>query len=100
SGTTKTLAAGTHVLKIAITGSYVNIDKITFSDGTTRIAASPTSRLSAGTYRIFDAQGNYLGNVSLNAAEAPGIQVHRAVKHSGLYILKARNITAEVQVNK
>jgi hypothetical protein len=89
SGTTKTLAAGTHVLKIAITGSYVNIDKITFSDGTTRIAASPTSRLSAGTYRIFDAQGNYLGNVSLNAAEAPGIQVHRAVKHSGLYILKA-----------
>src|SRR5574344_1108619 len=89
SGTTKTLAAGTHVLKIAITGSYVNIDRITFSDGTTRIAASPASRLSAGTYRIFDAQGNYLGNVSLNAAEAPGIQVHRAVKHSGLYILKA-----------
>ena len=100
SGTTKTLAAGTHVLKIAITGSYVNIDKITFSDGTTHIAASPASRLSAGTYRIFDVQGIYLGNVSINAAEAPGIQVHRAVKHSGLYILKARNFTAEVQVNK
>lgn len=41
SGTTKALATGAHVLKIAITGSYVNIDKIVFSDGITKLMTSP-----------------------------------------------------------
>ena len=100
SGTTKTLAAGTHVLKIAITGSYVNIDRVTFSDGTTEIAVNPSGTFAAGAYRVFDMLGNYLGSVSLsNAAEAKA-QVAKMVRRSGLYILKAKNFTAEVQVNK
>ncbi|MCK9181498.1 MAG: carbohydrate-binding protein [Fibrobacteraceae bacterium] len=41
SGTTKALTAGTHVLKIAITGSYVNSDKIVFSDEITKLMKSP-----------------------------------------------------------
>ena len=91
SGTTKMLAAGTHVLKIAITGSYVNIDKITFSDGTTRIAASPASKFSAGTYRIFDVQGNYLGNVSISGIADAEAQVSKSVKRPGMYLLKGVN---------
>ena len=89
SGTTKSISAGTHILKIAITGSYVNIDKITFTDGTTKIAASPANKLSAGTYRIFDMQGVYLGSVTLSGTPLENAhQVRNVVKRSGLFILK------------
>ncbi|MFA6624086.1 MAG: family 43 glycosylhydrolase [Fibrobacteraceae bacterium] len=89
SGTTKTLTAGTHVLKIAITGSYVNIDKVTFTDGTTKIESSPAHRITAGTYRIFDMQGVYLGSVPLSGNRSEDVpRVRNTVKRSGLFVLK------------
>ena len=89
SGTTKALTAGTHVLKIAITGSYVNIDKITFTEGTTKIATSPARGITAGYYRIFDMQGVYLGNVPLSGNRSEDVsRVRNTVRRNGLFILK------------
>ena len=98
SGTTKALSAGSHVLKIAITGSYVNIDKITFSDGTTKITASPAGKFLTGTYRVFDVQGNYLGSLSLSNATEAEAQVAGMVKHTGLYLLKGKGSLFSVTV--
>lgn len=100
SGTTKALTAGTHVLKIAITGSYVNIDKITFTEGTTKIATSPARGITAGYYRIFDMQGVYLGNVPLSGNRSEDVsRVRNTVRRNGLFILKDTGRTFIVNTN-
>ena len=61
SGTTKTaLTTGTHVLKIAITGSYANIDKIEFSSGTTEISVNPAAKMQMADYTVYNLNGTQI----------------------------------------
>lgn len=58
---TANLGAGNHVLKLDITGSYVNIDWMEFrevsADTTTRILRRPASKTPAANAKNFDARG-------------------------------------------
>lgn len=59
------IAEGEHVLKIMITGSYVNIDWLEFEDKSaeTRIAGSLQTKNVLRNYSIFDAMGVHVGTL-------------------------------------
>lgn len=65
TGNTSTLTAGTHILKIAITGSYVNLDKIKFSESvpTQRINSNENLLQRIQRFDIYSAKGVYLQSI-------------------------------------
>lgn len=62
-GKTAELSAGKHVLKIAITGNYVNLDRIEFSEKPVSVTGgiSGTPAAIEQTYRIYNINGAFLG---------------------------------------
>ncbi len=74
TGNTTTLTAGTHILKIAITGSYVNIDKIQFTESvpTKRVDLKANESQRPQKYDIYRAKGIYLQ--SIEASNIPDLQ--------------------------
>jgi hypothetical protein len=85
-GDLKSLTAGEHVLKVLITGSYVNLDWIALGEDVpeelpTAIGASPLYNVSgAMQYRVYDLQGTYMG--TLSASDFASL-------NSGAYIVRS-----------
>lgn len=101
SGTTVSLSAGAHVLKIEITGSYVNIDNFVFTKGTTHISKStPNLMGNSQTYKVYNANGSYIG--SFNAVDIPAIktEIRKSNWKSGIYLVKNKNTSAFIGIEK
>lgn len=79
--TTKALTAGTHVLKVAITGSYANLDKLVFT--------------KPGTTGIYGAQGAIQGWQDFEVHGMNGVRVG-SFRANGLSDLKERMQTANL----
>lgn len=93
---TKEIAAGEHVLKLAIDGSYVNIDWLDFaspkdtSSSTTGLRGMRLDLDKSATYKVFDVNGNYLG-------ASDGTKVHNFGK--GVYMLMGNGKTLMIRNN-
>ena len=95
------LKKGEHVLKLLITGGYLNVDWIQFTDPndtTTSIAKNVKLAPQIASYNVFGATGKFLGRVESGANMAATLK--NAGFASGMYILRAAglNKTLRVQV--
>jgi hypothetical protein len=95
------LKKGEHVLKLLITGGYLNVDWINFNDPN-KTSIANTVRLDAqkvSAYNVFSATGKFLGRI-----DAEGANLAQTLKNagfaSGMYIMRAigLNKTHRVQV--
>jgi hypothetical protein len=96
------LKKGEHVLKLLITGAYLNVDWIQFTDPndtTTSIAKNVKLAPQTASYNVFGATGKFLGRVESGANMAATLK--NAGFASGMYILRAvgLNKTLRVQVH-
>ena len=91
---------GEHVLKLLITGNYVNIDWINVYDP--RLAIQPKFVASSGpqTYDVFDLLGAHVGRVEAATAQDVSQKVRALVKQNGTYLVKSRNSSATIRVMK
>jgi hypothetical protein len=88
AGTATGLVKGEHILKLLITGGYVNLDYIQFGDKTTSIYAFKSLNAGSGTYKVFDLRGEYVGTVNLSA-DFTAADIARQVKlKKGVYLVK------------
>jgi len=103
-GKTAKLSKGEHVLRVAITGTYGNLDWIKFAltkdelDNMTGIRAGGygvnLDVSGVGAYKIYTAQGRLLGYVNATSVrEAQDLIRHRAMD-AGMYMVKAPNGSA------
>ena len=95
------LKKGEHVLKLLITGAYLNVDWLQFTDPndtTTSIAKNVKLAPQTASYNVFGATGKFLGRVESGANMAATLK--NAGFASGMYILRAAglNKTLRVQV--
>ena len=95
-GKTLEIAEGSHVLKILITGNYVNMDWIEFKDNAmTNIENRPAFKKGTDsgqlTYDVFDFCGKYLGMFKSSAQINLSKGAQEIVRKSGIYLVKSRN---------
>ena len=99
------ISTGSHVLKIEITGNYVNLDWIKFQAPSAEDpAAIAHNALNArnrynGVYSVYNLNGKYQGKIELNAAtsEEASAAVLRLTQRRGLFILKNATQTLWVE---
>ena len=94
------LEAGTHVLKILITGNYVNLDWLEFTDGTTPVRAKFAVSRTPVTYDVFDMLGSHVGRIDAASAQDVSQKVRAFVKTGGSYYVKSKNGSTVVRVMK
>ena len=94
------LKKGEHVLKLLITGGYLNVDWIQFVDPSnpTSIGVARNVQLAPQTvsYNVFGATGKFLGRVESGANMAATLK--NAGFASGMYILRGVNHSKTVRV--
>lgn len=87
-GKTAELSAGKHVLKIAITGNYVNIDRIEFSEKPVSMAGgiSGTPVAMEQTYRVYNVSGAFLGTFDAGDVASLRKQLNASGLKAGVYM--------------
>jgi len=94
SGKTTEIAAGSHVLKLAITGNYANVDKLIFTKngGTTKIAGKK-SDFSQGSQRfdVYSVNGTYLSSFQAKSISDLRAQMQISNMNRGLYLVRNKN---------
>ena len=94
------LKKGEHVLKLLITGGYLNVDWINFNDpNKTSIAKNVQLVPQNATYNVFGATGKFLGRIESNGANMAAT-LKNAGFANGVYIMRGvgLNKTLRVQV--
>lgn len=87
--TTK-LTKGTHVIKLAITGSYVNIDWLELNDGTIGIGKSLDFNTSdVKSYRIYNFKGAYVGTFKASDLTSLKKQMEKSDIKAGAYMVRS-----------
>ena len=95
------LTEGEHILRFTVTGDWMDIDFIEFSDEKTGLVKTRlTSFESENSYNVFSATGKHLGRVDLNGASvstalknagfARGIYMVRSVKGNQIQRVRVR----------
>lgn len=92
SGGMASLTAGSHQIRLLLTGDYVNIDWFSLGDVSTKIGADLrlNSADNDAIYRVFNLDGKRLGAVSLNGNTASKALKLAGYKE-GVYILRSAN---------
>lgn len=100
---TVSLTAGTHILKIAITGSYLNIDKIQFTAISPVIVEPPVvtppkttgiqSNFAQGNqvFGVFSIKGVYVNSFQANSIADLKAQMQRSIVDGGVYLVRHKN---------
>lgn len=87
---TSKLTKGTHVIKLAITGSYVNIDWLEFNDGTIGIGKSLDFNTSGEkAYRIYNFKGAYVGTFKASDMTSLKNEVQKSNVKAGAYMVRS-----------
>lgn len=86
------ISEGKHILRVLITGSFVNIDKISFSDPEVNGLDIVESYkvITSGVYEIFDLIGIDKGSIELSNGENLKNKLEYEGFNKGLYILKSK----------
>jgi hypothetical protein len=95
TGNTVALTAGSHILKIAFTGGYANIDKIKFSPITTRISGFK-SNLAQGIqeFAIHNVNGTWLSSFQAGSVSDLKVQMQSSSLNRGLYLVRSKNASS------
>ena len=91
---------GEHVLKLLITGNYVNIDWIEVEDRSLAIRPKFEASSGAQTYDVFDMLGSHIGRVDAVNMQEASQKVRSLVKTGGSYYVKSKNGSATIRVTK
>ena len=94
------LEKGEHVLKLLITGGYLNVDWIQFTDPndtTTSIAKNVKLAPQTASYNIFGVTGKFLGRID-NAPANLSAALKQAGFANGMYILRGVDHSKPVRV--
>lgn len=94
TGTTTTaLAAGSHILKIAFTGSYANIDNIKLTASIPTKLAEIKANLARGTqgFEVYSIKGIYLNSIRANSISDLKAQMQKSSLKSGVYLVRNKN---------
>lgn len=87
-GTTSAISSGEQVLKLLITGSYVNIDWIEFGEKTNSISKTfDLEKQGFQTYKVFSLQGQYLGDIQSNSIQDCKREIHERFP-VGKYVIR------------
>ena len=98
TGTTSELAAGSHILKLAITGSYANIDNISLTPQTTTIK-TPIHALQnpiIQEYKVYNINGTYLHSFNTQSLAELKNQMRSSHLKKGVYLVKSRISNAQL----
>ena len=89
---TSKLSKGEHILKLLITGSYVNIDNLKFTEGTIRLSEPFhfISRKGMQEYRVYHLNGALLGNYNAVDMNSLKREMHRSNLKSGIYFVRSK----------
>ena len=92
---TVSLSAGEHLLKVLITGSYVNIDFIEFADKSTdKTPIADRLKLQGleteATYDVFDLNGNHVMSFKAKGSQAAVEMLKQSAKNQGAYWVRNR----------
>ena len=94
------LEAGKHVLKILITGNYVNIDWLEFFHEYVSVRPKFMASQVSATYDVFDMLGAHVGRIEARTVQDVPQKVRALVKPNGTYLAKSRNGSATIRVIK
>jgi GH35 family endo-1,4-beta-xylanase len=91
--TTNALSAGSHILKLAITGGYGNIDNIKFTASGTAKIGEIKANLAQGDQRfeVFNVNGTYLNSFQANSISDLKAQMQTSSMKRGLYVVQNKN---------
>jgi hypothetical protein len=89
---TSKLSKGEHILKLLITGSYVNIDNLKFTEGTIRLSEPLhfISKKGMQEYRVYHLNGALLGNYNAVDMNSLKREMHRSNLKSGIYFVRSK----------
>jgi len=98
TGKTTSLTAGSHILKIAITGGNGNIDNIKFTAYSPVGVFDIKSNLAHGaqSFAVFDVKGNYLKSFSANGISDLKTQMQSSSLQRGVYLVRNKNSNKEM----
>ena len=96
------LKVGKHVLKVLITGNYVNIDWFEFEKDAPFISIRPNLTVAKKqiAYDVFDMLGSHVARIEGLDVQDVSQKVHALVKHNGSYYLKSSNSSMTIRVMK
>ncbi len=101
TGTTTALTKGSHVLKLAITGSYVNIDKIKFTAGTIHITQAEAKLVQGPqTFKVYSIQGTFLGSFHTSSFTSLKAELNKSHLNSGVYIVRGKSMNKFIEVKR
>lgn len=87
---TAKLTKGTHVIKLVITGDYVDIDWLELSDGTIGIGNSLRYNASGEkAYRIYNFKGAYVGTFKASDMTSLKNEVQKSNVKTGAYMVRS-----------
>jgi hypothetical protein len=96
SAKTIKLSKGEHILKLLITGSYVNIDNLKFTEGTIRLSEPLhfISKKGMQEYSVYHLNGALLGNYNAVDMNSLKREMHRSNLKTGIYLVRSK--TAQI----
>ncbi|OIP44505.1 MAG: hypothetical protein AUK31_09305 [Fibrobacteres bacterium CG2_30_45_31] len=101
TGKTTALTAGPHILKIAITGNYTNIDNIKFTESTTHITEVNANLVQGPqTFKVYNIKGTYLGAFHATDISTLKVELGKSKLNSGIYLVQNKNISKFIEVKK
>jgi len=93
-GKTTELTAGSHVLKIAITGNYLNIDNVKF----TKVGSLKVSRPNLGQgpqgFEVYAVNGTYLSSFQAGSVPELKAQMKASSLNRGLYLVRHKDASS------
>lgn len=95
------LAAGEHVMRMELTGSYGNIDWLKIGDDATGITTISTSDNKNGRYTAYTINGNYMGEIDLVFTpdpEAVAQYIRKKGFKNGIYIMHNQQTNRYIKV--
>lgn len=88
---TDELTLGTHVLKILIIGSYVNIDNLVFYEKTNHFVHNKfTPDISTQKYSVYNIRGTFLGSFDATDMSSLKNKMNKSKLNSGVYLVRAK----------
>ncbi|MCK9181497.1 MAG: endo-1,4-beta-xylanase [Fibrobacteraceae bacterium] len=101
SGQTTALTAGSHILKIAITGDYTNIDNIKFTEGITKLAEIKANLVQGSQgFKVYNIKGTYLSSFQANSFSELKTQMQSSSLKSGVYLVRNKNMNKFIEVKR
>lgn len=100
TATTTALTTGNHILRIAMTGNYGNIDYIKFTPGTTRIGEIKANFANgAQTFEVYSVIGTQLGQFKANSISDLKTQMKSSNLDRGTYLVRNNNNTSKLVIS-